>query len=52
MKSASGKRLLDRLSRAIAAHPLGKIRFLVIVGYGFGIRSERRLCEEVHLNLA
>ena len=24
----------------------------VIVGYGFGIRSERRLCEEVHLNLA
>ena len=21
-------------------------------GYGFGIRSERRLCEEVHLNLA
>ena len=24
----------------------------LIVGYGFGIRSERRLCEEVHLNLA
>jgi transposase len=23
-----------------------------IVGYCFGIRSERRLCEEVHLNLA
>src|SRR5210317_1835569 len=23
-----------------------------IVGYAFGIRSERRLCEEVHLNLA
>src|SRR5512139_1074920 len=23
-----------------------------IVGYSFGIRSERRLCEEVHLNLA
>jgi transposase len=22
------------------------------VGYCFGIRSERRLCEEVHLNLA
>ena len=22
------------------------------VGYSFGIRSERRLCEEVHLNLA
>jgi transposase len=28
-----------------------KIRML-IVGYCFGIRSERRLCEEVHLNLA
>jgi transposase len=27
------------------------IRILVI-GYCFGIRSERRLCEEVHLNLA
>src|ERR1700678_393838 len=27
------------------------IRMLVI-GYGVGIRSERRLCEEVHLNLA
>src|SRR5215472_12491009 len=25
---------------------------LLIVGYCFGIRSERRLCEEVHLNLA
>jgi transposase len=28
-----------------------KIRML-IVGYCYGIRSERRLCEEVHLNLA
>ena len=27
------------------------IRMLVI-GYCFGIRSERRLCEELHLNLA
>jgi hypothetical protein len=27
------------------------IRMLVI-GYSFGIRSERRLCDEVHLNLA
>ena len=26
------------------------IRMLVI-GYCFGIRSERRLCDEVHLNL-
>ncbi|HEY4029411.1 MAG TPA: IS1182 family transposase [Caulobacteraceae bacterium] len=25
---------------------------MLLVGYGFGIRSERRLCEEVHLNLA
>lgn len=25
---------------------------MLIVGYGVGIRSERRLCEEVHLNLA
>src|SRR5215831_20869859 len=24
---------------------------MLIVGYCFGIRSERRLCEEVHLNL-
>jgi transposase len=23
---------------------------MLIVGYGLGIRSERRLCEEVHLN--
>ena len=25
---------------------------ILVVGYCFGIRSERRLCEEVHLNLA
>ena len=25
---------------------------MLVVGYSFGIRSERRLCEEVHLNLA
>ena len=25
---------------------------MLLVGYFFGIRSERRLCEEVHLNLA
>lgn len=29
----------------------GLLRMLLI-GYCFGIRSERRLCEEVHLNLA
>ena len=28
------------------------IRGCLIIGYCFGIRSERRLCEEVHLNLA
>ena len=32
-------------------HPELMMRML-IVGYGFGIRSERRLCEEAHLNLA
>jgi transposase len=31
--------------------PVLMMRILVI-GYCFGIRSERRLCEEVHLNLA
>ena len=25
---------------------------MLIIGYNFGIRSERRLCEEVHLNVA
>jgi hypothetical protein len=25
---------------------------MLLVGYCFGIRLERRLCEEVHLNLA
>ena len=25
---------------------------MLIVGCGFGIRSERRLCDEIHLNLA
>src|SRR5246127_1426416 len=26
--------------------------WMLIVGYCFGVRSERRLCDEVHLNLA
>jgi transposase len=26
--------------------------WMLLIGYCFGIRSERRLCEEVHLNLA
>src|SRR6188474_594066 len=34
-----------------SADPELMIRML-IVGYCFGIRSERRLCDEVHLNLA
>jgi transposase len=52
---------LDGLRRELATFysPVGRpsidpelmIRML-IVGYCFGIRSERRLCEEVHLNLA
>ena len=25
---------------------------MLLIGYCFGIRSERRICEEVHLNLA
>jgi transposase len=25
---------------------------ILLIGYAYGIRSERRLCEEVHLNLA
>ena len=39
----------DHLLRSIDPELL--IRML-IVGYCFGIRPERRLCEEVHLNLA
>lgn len=52
---------LSELYEHLAAHyshtgrpsidPVLIIRMLV-VGYCFGIRSERRLCEEVHLNLA
>jgi transposase len=52
---------LSELREHLAAHysntgrpsidPALMIRMLVI-GYCFGIRSERRLCEEVHLNLA
>jgi len=52
---------LDGLRREIASYystigrpsiaPELMIRML-LVGYRFGIRSERRLCEEVHLNLA
>jgi hypothetical protein len=38
-------------ARAGRRHPELMIRMLV-VGYCFGIRSERRLCEEVDLNLA
>jgi len=34
-----------------AADPDVPIRILII-GYSYGIHSERRLCEEVHLNLA
>jgi len=30
----------------------GLMMQMLIVGYCFGIRSERRLCDEVHLNLA
>ena len=43
-------RFYSRLGRP-SIDPELMIRML-IVGYCFGIRSERRLCEEVHLNLA
>ena len=39
------------LGRRPSIDPELMVRML-IVGYCFGIRSERRLCEEVHLNLA
>lgn len=52
---------LDDLHSQLAGHyshtgrpsvpPELMIRMLII-GYGYGIRSGRRLCEEVHLNLA
>ena len=52
---------LSRLRSQLAPHyshtglpsidPELMIRMLLI-GYCYGIRSERRLCEEVHLNLA
>jgi hypothetical protein len=45
----------ERSRRALfSVPPLGRelmIRML-IVGYCFGVRSERRLCEDVYLNLA
>ena len=41
----------DRHTGRPSVDPELMIRML-LVGYGFGIRSERRLCEEVHLNLA
>ena len=41
----------DNLPRRLSIDPeLMTIRML-IVGYCFGVRSERRLCEEVHLKL-
>ncbi len=51
----------DRVRAVLAAHysHTGRpsidpelILRMLIVGYAYGIRSERRLCEEVHLNLA
>jgi len=38
-------------TRRLSIDPVLMIRML-IVGYCFGVRSERRLCEKVHLNLA
>ena len=47
---AGAGRLLQPLGRP-SIDPELMIRMLII-GYCFGIRSERRLCEEIHLNLA
>jgi hypothetical protein len=41
---------MDHLLRSIDRFVVLMIRIL-IVGYCFGIRSERRLCDEVHLDL-
>ncbi len=48
---AAGAGTVLQLHGAPSVDPELMIRML-IVGYCFGIRSERRLCEEVHLNLA
>ena len=48
--AASGRPFYSEVGRP-SIDPELMIRML-IVGYCFGIRSERRLCEEVHLNLA
>ena len=51
----------DRVRSRLAAHysQLGRPSIdpelmlrMLLIGYAYGIRSERRLCEEVHLNLA
>jgi transposase len=51
----------DRARMVLASHysPLGRPSIdpelmlrMLLVGYAYGIRSERRLCNEVHLNLA
>jgi len=44
-------RAIDRFTGRPSVDPELLIRML-LVGYCLGIRSERRLCEEVHLNLA
>jgi len=50
---------LHRVEAGAGASAIGRFSIdpqlmirMLIVGYCFGIRSERRLCEEVHLNLA
>jgi transposase len=40
---------LSEKSKEIAQQLMNR---MLIVGYCFGIRSERRLCEDAHLNLA
>jgi transposase len=50
LRGSNPERLMSALGRP-SIDPELMIRMLLI-GYCFGIRSERRLCEEVHLNLA
>ena len=48
------RNLSERLARddSTGSETVGRELRMLIVGYCYGIRSERRLCEEAHLNLA
>ena len=48
------RNLSERLAKdeRSGSETVGRELRMLIVGYCYGIRSERRLCEETHLNLA